>query len=143
MKPRRDSPSERGFTLLELLVTLTILALLAGIVTPQVLKYIGSSKVKTAAVQVQEIETALDLFQADIGRYPTAQEGLQALIVQPDNVPAWAGPYLKKGKGLIDPWGVPYHYRIPGQHGNADLYSYGGGKTDGTPDETPRINNWQ
>ena len=144
MRLRKNAhPSrEAGFTLLELLVTLTIMALLASIVTPQVLKYIRSSRVEAAKVQVEAIETALDLFHADVGRYPTEQEGLQALVVQPDNLQKWTGPYLKKAKGLKDPWGVPYHYRNPGQHGAIDLYSFGDGKTDGPADETPEITNW-
>jgi general secretion pathway protein G len=133
---------QRGFTLLELLVTLTILALLATIVTPQVLKYIQSSRVQTARLQVQSISAALDLFQVDVGRYPSAQEGLQSLVAQPDGLSAWGGPYLKKASGLVDPWGIPYHYRIPGQHGDVDVFSYGGGKTDGASDETPQITNW-
>jgi len=140
---RNKHARERGFTLLEILVVLTILALLATIATPRVLKYIQSSRVQTARVQVQAIETALELFHADVGRFPTTQEGLEALASQPENLQNWAGPYLKKGKGLADPWGIPYHYRAPGQHGDIDLFSYGGGKTDGTPDETPQINNWQ
>jgi general secretion pathway protein G len=141
-KLRKRQKREQGFTLLELLVTLTILALLATIVAPQVLKYIESSRVETAKLQVDNISSALDLFRIDVMRYPTAQEGLQALLTQPDNLPKWHGPYLKKASALIDPWGVPYHYRIPGQHGEADVYSYGDGQTDGTPDETPQISNW-
>ena len=134
---------ESGFTLLELLVTLTILGLLAAIATPQVVKYIGTSRTQTAKVQVQAIDAALDLFQTDVGRYPTAQEGLTALVVKPETVPDWKGPYLKKASGLTDPWGVPYHYRQPGQHGEADVFSYGGGKTDGGADEAIDINNWK
>lgn len=133
---------ERGFTLIELLVTLTILTLLATIVAPQVLKYIESSRVETARLQVDSISAALDLFRIDVMRYPSPQEGLQALVTQPDNLSKWHGPYLKKVSALIDPWGVPYHYLIPGQHGEADIYSYGDGRTDGAPDETPQISNW-
>jgi general secretion pathway protein G len=138
----RAARSQAGFTLLELLVTLTILSLLAAVVAPQVLKYIASSRLQTAQLQVDNIAAALDLAHIDMLRYPTEQEGLQALLTQPDNVPNWHGPYLKKATALVDPWGVPYHYQSPGQHGDADVFSYGGGKTDGSADETPPIKNW-
>jgi general secretion pathway protein G len=139
---RTGSNRNAGFTLLELLVTLTILALLAAIVAPQVLKYIQSSRVQTAKLQVENISAALDLFHVDLARYPTEQEGLQALVTPPDNLPKWRGPYLKKASALNDPWGVAYHYRAPGQHGEADVFSYGGGRTDGGADENADINNW-
>jgi general secretion pathway protein G len=111
-------------------------------VAPQVLKYVQSSRVETARLQVDNIAAALDLFQIDARRYPTAQEGLQALVTQPENLPLWHGPYLKKPSALIDPWGIPYHYRFPGLHGEADIFSYGDGRTDGAADETPQIANW-
>jgi general secretion pathway protein G len=133
---------QAGFTLLELLVTLTILSLLAAVVAPQVLKYIQSSRLQTAQLQVDNIAAALDLLHIDMTRYPTEEEGLQALLTAPDNVQNWHGPYLKKSKALVDPWGVPYHYQIPGQHGDVDVFSYGDGKTDGSADETPAIKNW-
>jgi general secretion pathway protein G len=139
---RGSTRRQAGFTLLELLVTLTILSLLAAIVAPQVIKYIGSSRVTTAQLQVDNLSAALDLFHVDMARYPTEQEGLQALLTQPDNAPNWHGPYLKKMKGLTDPWGIPYHYNSPGQHGDVDVYSYGNGKTDGSADEAPKIANW-
>jgi general secretion pathway protein G len=127
---------------LELLVTLTILSLLAAIVAPQVLKYIQSSRVQTAKLQVDNISAALDLFHVDVSRYPTSQEGLQALVTQPENLTSWHGPYLKKGSALIDPWGVPYHYTVPGQHGDVDVFSYGGGRADGEPNEVPQVASW-
>ena len=133
---------EAGFTLLELLVTLTILSLLAAVVAPQVLKYIASSRVETSQLQVDNIAAALDLFHIDMSRYPTAQEGLEALLTQPDNTPNWHGPYLKKSKALTDPWGVPYHYQVPGQHGDVDVFSYGDGKTDGSASDAPPIKSW-
>jgi general secretion pathway protein G len=78
----------------------------------------------------------------DVGRFPTEEEGLKALVSQPDGLTAWSGPYLKKARGLIDPWGVPYHYRSPGQYGDVDVFSFGSGKTDGPPDAAPQITNW-
>jgi general secretion pathway protein G len=138
----RSTRRQAGFTLLELLVTLTILSLLAAIVAPQVLKYIELSRLQTAQLQVDNIAAALDLFHVDMTRFPTEQEGLQALLAAPDDAPNWHGPYLKKAKGLIDPWGVPYHYASPGQHGDVDVFSYGNPKTDHSADEPPKIANW-
>ena len=139
---KRQMRGEAGFTLLELLVTLTILSLLAAVVAPQVLKYIASSRVQTSQLQVDNIAAALDLFHIDMSRYPTAQEGLEALLTQPDSATNWHGPYLKKSKALTDPWGVAYHYQVPGQHGDVDVFSYGDGKTDGSADDSPPIKNW-
>jgi general secretion pathway protein G len=118
-----------GFTLIELLVVLAILALLAGLVGPRVLDQLGGAKAKTARVQIAEIEQALDLFKLDVGRYPTTQEGLDALVRRPGNLSAWNGPYLKKWLPT-DPWGHPYQYRNPGQMGPVDVFSLG---ADGQP----------
>jgi general secretion pathway protein G len=120
---------ERGFTLVELLVVLAILALLVAITTPQVLKYLARAKVDTARIEIQNLSTALDLFLIDVGRYPTQQEGLQALVVNPGVLERWHGPYLKATSVPLDPWGHSYQYRIPGQQGDFDLYTLG---ADGT-----------
>ncbi len=126
-------PSSRGiggFTLIELLVVLAILALLAGLVGPRVLDQLGGAKAKSARVQIAEIEQALDLFRLDVGRYPSEQEGLQALVARPATNPTgWNGPYLKKGLPL-DPWGNSYQYANPGRVGPVDVYSLG---ADGKP----------
>lgn len=124
----RRSPRTRreaGFTLIELLVVLAILGLLISVVAPQVIRYLGRAKVDSANYQTKNIETALDLFMIDEGRYPTQQEGLQALFTNP-GIPKWEGPYMK-GKGdLVDPWGHPYQYHVPGTEGRPyDLYSLG------------------
>jgi len=117
---------ERGFTLIELLVVLAILGMLAAIAVPQVLKYLGRAKEDVVKVQVQSLGTSLDLFLLDVGRYPTTQEGLQALVTQPPGLGQWHGPYVTKPSSLIDPWGHPYVYRQPGQQGaDYDLYSSG------------------
>ena len=113
-----------GFTLIELLVVLAILGLLMTLAGPQVLKYIGTSKISTARMQVENLATALDLYKIDVGRYPTGEEGLKALLTAPPALIMWAGPYLKsKNASLIDPWNHPYIYRIPGDHGEYDLFS--------------------
>ena len=116
---------EAGFTLVELLVVLAILGLLVAVATPQVLKYLGRAKVDTARIEMKSLSTALDLYMIDIGRYPTQQEGLAVLVSNVDNAPGWHGPYLKSDKLPADPWGHPYQYRIPGQHGDYDLYTLG------------------
>jgi general secretion pathway protein G len=119
---RRDA----GFTLVELLVVLAILGLLVALATPQVLKYLAKSKVDTARIEMANIGTSLDLFLIDNGRYPTQQEGLQALVINPGGLPGWHGPYIKTRSGMpLDPWGHPYQYRIPGQSAEYDLFTVG------------------
>jgi len=117
---------QQGFTLIELLVVLAILGMLAAIAVPQVLKYLGRAKEDVVKVQVQSIGTSLDLFLLDVGRYPTEQEGLPALVSQPAGLAQWHGPYVTKPSSLIDPWGRPYVYHQPGRQGtDYDLYSLG------------------
>ncbi len=134
---------QSGFTLIELLVVLAILGLMAGIVGPQVIQYLGESKTKTARLQVEEFGSALDLFLLDVGRYPSSEEGLQALVAPPSGASKWHGPYLKKNQVPIDPWGYRYHYRVPGEHGAYDLYSYGADNLPGGEDENQDIASWQ
>jgi general secretion pathway protein G len=137
-KSRRDA----GFTLLELLVVLAIMGLLAAIVAPQVLKYLGSSRSETAKVQIQNINAALELYHLDVGRYPTPDEGLKALVAQPQTAAGWNGPYLKKSTALDDPWGQAYLYKIPGQHGDVDIYTLGSDKAEGGSNEAKDVGNW-
>lgn len=118
-----------GFTLIELLVVLVILSLLAALVTPRVLRYLGSAKTDTAHIEVKHLTTALQLFKIDVGRYPTQQEGLSALYKNPGNLTAWHGPYIKSLPQ--DPWGHAYQYRIPGQDGAFDVYTLGPNGTGG------------
>ncbi len=123
--------SAAGFTLIELLVVLVILGLLAGLVGPNVMKYIGSSKVEVAKAQLEDLSAGLDLFKLDVGRYPTAAEGLRVLVEGGDNIRGWNGPYLRKKKLPLDPWNREYVYAVPGQGNAYDLYSLG---ADGEPD---------
>ncbi len=138
-------PARRGggFTLIELLVVLVILGLLAGLVGPQVLKYVGRSKTDTARLQVAQLGAALDLYLIDIGRYPTTDEGLGALVSAPGGVRNWNGPYLKKGFVPKDPWGRDYAYRSPGQHSPYDLFSLGADNRPGGTGEDADVNSWE
>jgi general secretion pathway protein G len=132
-----------GFTLIELLVVLAILGLLIGLVAPQVIKYLGRAKTDTARIDIQNIEAALDLFRLDLGRYPTQAEGLKALVAQPPGLARWQGPYIKQNHEPIDPWGQPYHYQIPGQHGgDYDLYTLGADNAPGGTGENQDVTNW-
>ena len=140
MTERTDK--ERGFTLLELLVVLAILGLLAAIVGPQVIKYLGSSRTQTASVQVKNVASALELYRLDVGRYPTTQEGVQALVKQPAGVPTWNGPYLPDESALNDPWGKPYILQVPGKHRSADVYSLGSDGVEGGTGEAKDVGNW-
>ena len=136
------SNRQHGFTLIELLVVLVILGLLAGLVGPQVLRYTGSAKSDTAGLQIEELGAGLDLFHLEVGRYPTTDEGLQALVEQPTGVSTWNGPYLKKKRSPADPWGNEYHYRSPGEQGVYDLFSYGNDNTEGGEGNDADIVSW-
>jgi general secretion pathway protein G len=118
-----------GFTLLELLVVMVIIGLLSGYVGPRYFAQIGKSEIKTARAQADALGKALDQFRLDTGHYPSMEDGLAALVKRPANEPNWDGPYLSKSVPL-DPWGNPYQFRNPGEHGEYDLISYG---TDGKP----------
>jgi general secretion pathway protein G len=142
MKPETLRPSENGYTLMELLVVLAILGFLAAMATPLVLKYLDTSRISTAKSEVANISSALEMFKFDVGRYPTTTEGLSALVKAPPGADNWNGPYLKKQAGIVDPWGRPYNYRSPGEHGDFDLYSYG---SSGAPTDTgakPKVASW-
>jgi general secretion pathway protein G len=138
----RDRRADGGFTLLEMLVVLAIMGLLAAIIAPQVLKYLGSSRAQTAKVQITNVVSALELFRVDVGRYPTQQEGLNAVITAPSTAVGWNGPYLQKPSALMDPWGQQYLYRNPGKHGEIDVYSLGSDKAEGGTGEAADVGSW-
>jgi general secretion pathway protein G len=138
-KPVQERSRQAGFSLLELLVVLAILALLAGLVAPRVIGYLGGAKTDTAKLQLRNIESALDLYRLDVGKYPAS---LDALVTQPGGEERWKGPYLKKATGLTDPWGEPFKYRLPGEHGEYDLYSLGADKTEGGDGEDQDVRSW-
>ena len=132
-----------GFTLIELMVVLTIGVLIIGLVGPQVMKQLGGAKSDTARLQIADFGAALDLFYLDAGRYPTSEEGLSALVETPAGVEKWDGPYLKKKKIPDDPWGNAYHYQSPGENGPYDLYSYGADNTSGGDGDNTDIVSWE
>jgi general secretion pathway protein G len=138
-QPKKNS----GFTLLELLVVLGIIAMLAGIVGPQVMKHMGASKTKAAKVQIEGLASSLDMYKLDVGRYPSTDQGLSALIEKPSDVERWNGPYLRKEKVPQDPWMNEYHYVFPGQHGSFDVFSFGADEKEGGEGEDQDINSWE
>jgi general secretion pathway protein G len=128
-RSRKDT--ERGFTLVEILVVITIIALIMSLVGPRVLNYLSESKVKAAKIQMQSFSSALDLLYLDTGRYPSSAEGL-AVLVKPTNAMAgWNGPYLKGGNVPNDPWGKPYLYRSPTERAKYEIMSYGADGQEG------------
>lgn len=130
-----------GFTLLELLVVMVIIGLLAGYVGPRHFSQIGKSEVKAARAQIDALEKALDQYRIDVGHYPTTEQGLPALMAAPSGEGRWAGPYLRKAVP-DDPWGKPYQYRQPGEHGDFDLFSYGPDGQPGGEGEAADVTNW-
>ena len=137
-----DRSRTAGFTLLELLVVLVILGLLAAVATPQVLKYLSRARTQSAALQIHDLSAALDLYRLDVGHYPSEEEGLASLVEAPATTANWNGPYVKKREMLKDPWGHPYNYLIPGQHGDYDLYSLGADNAEGGDGENQDVTNW-
>ena len=140
---RSRAHRQRGFTLVEMLVVITIIALIMGIVGPRVLGYLSESKAKAAKIQIESFASALDLYYLDTGRYPGGSEGLAALVRKPANISTWNGPYLKGGVVPPDPWGNPYVYRSPGQNGAYDILSYGSDGAEGGTGAAQDITSWQ
>jgi general secretion pathway protein G len=122
---------QQGFTLVEMLVVITIIGLIMGLIGPRVLNYLSESKVKAAKIQLQSFGSALDLFYLDAGRFPSTEEGLTALVQRTPGVAAWNGPYLKGGNVPNDPWNHPYIYRSPGERGAYEIMSYGSDGQEG------------
>lgn len=139
---RRMRGGEAGFTLVEILVVITIIGLIMALVGPRVLNYLAESKVKAARIQVESFASSLDLFYLDAGRYPTTSEGLVALTQRPGGIDAWNGPYLRTGLVPNDPWGHAYVYRSPGEHGAYDIISFGSDGQQGGSGTAADIESW-
>ncbi len=127
---RRRSRGQGGFTLVEMLVVITIIGLIMALVGPRVLNYLGESKAKAAKIQLESFASALDLYYLDLGRYPSSNEGLGALV-HPSNTSGWNGPYLRGGALPNDPWGHPYLYRSPGDRAPYTIVSLGSDGQEG------------
>jgi len=138
---RESVRGQAGFTLFELLVVLGILALLATFAAPQVLRYLGKARSETAKIQINAIASAVELYALDNGGYPAQQVGLGALMQSPPGAVRWAGPYLKKAEGLIDPWGRPYQYRNPGRNGSFEIFTLGRDNAPGGAGEDQDVTN--
>ena len=135
----RPSRKTAGFTLIELLVVLAILTLLAGLVGPRVLSQLGGAKSKTAGVQIADLDKALEIYKLDVGRYPTTEEGLEALVRKPGSANGWAGPYLKGGAVPTDPWNHPYRYAS--SSGSVEIISLGADNAPGGEGENADVRN--
>lgn len=138
----RKIRNKKGFTLIELLIVMIILGLLAALVAPRMFGKVGSSKQKAAKSQISLFETALDTYRLDVGEFPTTEQGLQALREKPGGAENWDGPYLPK-QIPEDPWGNPYHYKCPGEHGDYDIISYGADGRPGGEEEDADVVSWK
>ena len=134
--------NREGFTLIELLVVMVIIGLLAALVGPRFIRQEEKAKIKAAKAQIELLGTALDTFRLDVGRYPSTQEGLEALRTKPGGLERWDGPYLKKDLPL-DPWGKAYAYKSPGEHGAFDIVSYGADGAPGGEEDNRDITSWE
>lgn len=140
---RRTLGTDEGFTLLEILVVLAILGFLATIATPPVLRQLAKAKVDAARLQLQSISASIDLYQLDVGKYPSQEEGLAALVTRPTGEAKWNGPYVKRIDSLTDPWGQPFVYKIPGDHGDYDLYSEGSAGSATSVGDRHAVRSWE
>jgi general secretion pathway protein G len=136
----KETRKSSGFTLIELLLVMVILSVLATVVVPKFTRRSEQARTVAAQSSITNIEVALEAFEVDNGRYPSTEEGLQALLEAPSGLNSWKGPYIKKGISK-DPWGNPYVYRSPGQHNSNsfDLFSFGPDRQEGGNDD---IDNW-
>lgn len=127
---------ERGFTLMEMLVVLVVIGLIAAVAIPQVMRLLGSAKGKAAKIQLETLSQSLLLYQIDTGEFPTTEQGLKALWQMPAQTTSWSGPYVRREKQLVDPWGNPFVYRAPGEGAAYQLVTLGAdGKEGGSGED--------
>ena len=141
LKGKKVNHCQSGFTLLELLVVMVIIGLLVGYVGPKYFAQIGKSEIKATRAQIDSLEKSLDQYRLDTGHYPSTEQGLSALMIKPASESRWSGPYLKKNVPL-DPWGIAYQYKSPGEHGEYDLSSFGKDSQPGGVGEMADIVSW-
>lgn len=133
---------QAGVTLIELLVVVTIIALFASLVGPRLFRQVGRSRATAARAQISSFQTALGVYKLDTSQFPTTVQGLQALRTKPGELKGWDGPYLPQDIPL-DPWGNPYVYKYPGEHGEEpDITSYGADGRAGGEGEEADIVSW-
>jgi general secretion pathway protein G len=132
----KGSGREAGFTLMEMLVVLVVIGLIAAVAIPQVMKLLGGAKSKAAKIQLETLSQSLSYYQLDTGQYPSAAEGIAALWKAPGQVEGWAGPYVRRERQLVDPWGRPFVYRSPGETAPYELVTLGAdGKEGGSGED--------
>ena len=136
---RKSKGRQRGFTLVELLLVLVILALIAGLVLPGIIGKAESAKAKAASSQISRIGMSVESFYLDTGVTPSS---LDDLVNEPPGVTGWNGPYIKNTL-LKDPWGEPYKYAVPGEHGDFDIWSYGADRQQGGEGNNADITSWE
>ncbi len=132
-----------GFTLLELLIVMIIIGLLAALIGPKMIGRVGESRQTVAKQQIEGFSSALEMYKLDTAKYPTQEQGLEALISQPQGVINWKGSYLKKKLIPKDPWGNNYIYIYPGEHGDYDIISHGADGKSGGDDEDKDVLSWE
>ncbi len=135
--------NNHGFTLIELMIVMVIIGLLAAFIVPKLIGRVGESKIIAAKAQIELLNTSLELYKLDTGKYPSQDPGLKALITKPAEVENWKGPYLRKNIVPKDPWGTEYIYNYPGEHGDYDIKSYGADGSEGGTDEDADIVSWE
>lgn len=141
LRAQQEFNNQKGFSLIELLIVMVILGLLASLVGPKMFGKLGMAKQKTAKTQIEMLLTAMDSYRLDVGKYPSGQEGLEALV-ENNGSDKWAGPYLQKGVPK-DPWDNDYLYENPGQHGEIDISSYGADGQSGGEGENADVGSWE
>lgn len=136
LQQRKRNP-KAGVTLLEMMVVLAIIALIVGLAAPRLMDSFGRAKSRTAAIQMENLRGAVQLFYLDVGRYPSEAEGLQALVTSPKGADGWIGPYLDGQQDLNDPWGRIYLYRSPAGDKPFEITTYGrDGRAGGTSEDS-------
>ncbi len=136
---QEDLRRQSGFTLMELLVVLAILALVAAFAIPNLMKILGGAKSDVAGIQIDNLKTALNIYRLENGGFPTQEQGLKAMIERPEGADLWDGPYLDNPQALLDPWGKPYLYKSPGRSGAFEIYTLGADGKEGGAGENADI----